>query len=853
MLEAYGKGGYHKDSYVDEDDECSHLLKTVADYFDKEDRMTRERQIRHWRRLKLYWNNFSQIYWSEVAHDYRIYNRDVNATDTDQDYYDKPVNIFKAFLETIIAALSVQIPAIACVPDDADSTLDISTAKAGDEIAELIYKHNDVIFLWLHALYIYCTEGLIACHNYEESSKEFGTYDKPKWEMKEEEGYVCKQCGSRIPDELVEDDEFDPDEDDKELQPCSSCTMFLANENRCTIHGPNDDIQPDYTCDYYEEGEPSSEGDQPTGQVTKEQSNYRPAQTSCIECGAPIGPDMQKSKLKIRRQTGITKEAKTRIGLKVYGGLYVKVANYAKEQSDTPYLIFSHETHYANAMECYPKLRERIPQGGWTNVGVTDPYEQYARLNTQYRGEFPDDNVTVKECWLRPASFNILEEEDCKYLKKKFPHGARFVMVNDVCAEYEDECLDDHWTLTQNPMSDYLNHDPLGELLTNIQDIINDLISLTLQTVEHGIAQTYADPAVVNFSAQKQIEAMPGTITPTKPLAGTRNIKDAFFTSQLASLSPEVISLYKIVQELGQFVSGALPSIFGGQLPAGSSRTASEYSTSKGMALQRLQTPWRMMTIWWKKIFAKVIPMYMKHIHEDERIVKKNDTGKFVNVFIRVAELAGTIGSFELEPDEKLPITDEQKADMIIQLLTLNNQQITSAIMDPENLPYIAKVIKIPEFHLPGEDDREKQNEEIDELVNSTPTPPSQQSILLYQQALKTGHPGVVQPQPQTSIPIDVDVDNHAEEAQVCKEWLISEAGRLAKKQNPDGYQNVLLHMKEHLAEVQKGIKAQMLHDDQLKLAGVKDKQKTSDEPKGLVPAAKPTPSENPVGANNGQ
>src|SRR5580692_4098601 len=123
-------------------EEISSLLKTVCDHFDKEDRMTREKQIRHWRRLKLYWNNFSLVYWSESAHDYRIFNKDANATYSDQDYYDKPVNVFKAFLETIIAALSIQIPAVSCVPDDADNPLDLLTAKAGDEIAELIYKHN---------------------------------------------------------------------------------------------------------------------------------------------------------------------------------------------------------------------------------------------------------------------------------------------------------------------------------------------------------------------------------------------------------------------------------------------------------------------------------------------------------------------------------------------------------------------------------------------------------------------------------------------------------------------------------------------------------------------------------------
>jgi len=833
-----------------EDDAICILLKTVADHFDKEDLATRERQIRHMRRLKLYWNNFSQIYWNEAVQDYTIANRETNSSSTDQDFYDKPINVFKAFLETIIAALSIQIPAINCVPDDAENPLDIATAKAGGKIAELVYKHNDVMFLWLHALYVYCTEGMIACYNYSKEDKEYGTYDKPKYKDEEVDSYVCPHCGARIPDEM-----FDPhmeDGKDPSVGPCSDCSMFLLDQNKCTIHGPEDQIEPNGTCNYFSKGIPGSDGDQPRGEVTLQQSNYRILdQNTCLECGTSVGSDLQKTKLKIPRLVGNTKEPKSRVHLEIYGGLYIKIANYAKKQKDTPYLTLAYETHYSNAMECYPNMRDSIPQGGWTSSGVNDPYEQYGRLNTQYRGEFPDENVTVKNSWLRPSSFNILPDEDYKKLKKKFPNGVKLVRVNDVPVDYEDENLDDHWTLTRNPMSDFLNHDPLGELVTNVQDIVNDLISLTLQTIEHGISQTWADPAVVNFNAQRQIEAQPGTITPTKPVAGSRNVGEAFYTSQTASLSPEVINFYRIIQELGQFVSGALPSIFGGQQNAGSSRTASEYAMSKGMALQRLQTPFRMLTIWWKGIFGKAIPMYMKNMQEDERIVEKNDAGKFINVFIRKAELDGKIGSIELEPDEKLPITDEQQADIIMQLMTLNNQEITAALMDPENLPYVAKVIKIPQFHLPGEEDRIKQYEEIDELVNSVPIPIDPKSIELYEQAVATGHPEAVKPEEQPSVEIDIDVDNHQVEASICKSWLISGAGRLAKKENPNGYKNVLLHMKAHMVVVTQQMQAQQAHDDQLALASGKTGKSTSDVSPGSPNPTKPKESEKVTGAGN--
>src|SRR5574338_108371 len=683
------------------DSKTADLLKKVIDHFDKEDRIVRNAQLRHYRRLKLYWNNFSQIYWSEQARDYRIYTpQDLSTSSTDQDFYDRPVNVFRAFLETIIAAMSIQVPAVSCVPDDADNANDIATANAGDKLAELFYKHNDVLFYWLHALYIHCTEGMVAAYTYEKEDKAFGMYHEKQYEDEEVEGYICPHCQAKLESSLFNPLTQEPSE-------ARNDEAIHFSEMEMDEFAPDDDdIQLHYEIEEH-------------GPV-------------CPECGQALDPDLQKTKLIIPRFVGMIDKPKARICMQVLGGLYIKIANYAKTQADTPYLIWSYETHYANVLEKYPRLWEEVPRGGWSNVGVNDPYEQYARLNPQYRNAFPEEQVTAKECWLRPASFNILNEEDAKFLKRAFPDGAGAVMVNDVVADYENESLDDCWTLTKNPLHDYLCHDPLGELLVNIQDIVNDLISLTIQTIEHGVAQTWADPAVVNFEAQSQIEATPGYITPTKIQGGARNISEAFFSTKAAALSPEIFQFYQIINQLGQFVSAAMPSIFGGSQESGSSRTASEYAMSRTASLQRLQTPWRMFTIWWKNIFGKVIPAMMKTMKDDERFVKKDDDGNFVNVYIRKAEITGKIGSVELEASEQIPVSDEQKADIVMRLMELNNMEIVQALTAPENLPFIRKIVRMPEFRLPGEDDRQKQLEEIQQLLQVEPIvlPPDPMMIL---------------------------------------------------------------------------------------------------------------------------
>src|SRR6266446_261467 len=126
------------------DEKIQRLLKVIVDHYDREDIAVRQRQIRTWKKLKYYWNGFQRLWWSEIAHDWRVYDIEaIAASAPDASYYDKPINVFRAYLESIIAALSVTIPSVTCYPDDADNPLDIATAKAGDKIADLIRKHND--------------------------------------------------------------------------------------------------------------------------------------------------------------------------------------------------------------------------------------------------------------------------------------------------------------------------------------------------------------------------------------------------------------------------------------------------------------------------------------------------------------------------------------------------------------------------------------------------------------------------------------------------------------------------------------------------------------------------------------
>ena len=77
--------------------------------------------------------------------------------------------------------------------------------------------------------------------------------------------------------------------------------------------------------------------------------------------------------------------------------------------------------------------------------------------------------------------------------------------------------------------------------------------------------------------------------------------------------------------------------------------------------------------------------------------------------------------SVEIEANENLPITWNQQKDAIMELFKMNNETITATLGSPENLPYLKRAIGLTDYIIPGEDDRQKQYEEIQQLINSEP------------------------------------------------------------------------------------------------------------------------------------
>jgi hypothetical protein len=219
-----------------------------------------------------------------------------------------------------------------------------------------------------------------------------------------------------------------------------------------------------------------------------------------------------------------------------------------------------------------------------------------------------------------------------------------------------------------------------------------------------------------------------------------------------------------------QFVSAAFPSIYGGPAMSGS-KTASEYTQSRAMALQRLSLTWNVIKYWWADVMSIAVPMYIRSLQEsgtDENFVEKTNSG-FVNVWIKQADLEGKIGSISVDTDENLPMTPAALKDVIVQLMGLKDERVADAMFHPNNIPLLTKALGAPDLYIPNSDDREKQVAEFSDLLAGV-------AVVINK------------------------YDNHEIEGEVCRSFLVSPTGTMLRKQNSDGIKMIEEHLEEHIS-----------------------------------------------------
>ena len=745
-------------------------VSRIVTEIDKQERTTRNRMLRLWKYMELLWGGAGNFYWDQVSGQWRaITQEDITLlaaeNDIDPSLLNKTVNMIRPYGESLAGVLTTGLPRVRYFPEDADNDLDIQASKAYSNVEERINNDNFMNLKLIEILIKMWNGGFAAAYNYKHTDKKYGTVTEGIFEPRPftQTSSICIQCGNETlgePTPVPPTPTPNPENEEREI---SSDTELSQVEQLESIK--------------LEESQPPETSPMPCPNCMDITNHLQ----SNINTTQPV-------------QTGTREIPKSRQIVQIYGPMNVKIPAMAVRKEHVIWLILEEEIHVALARHTYPEYRDKIQP--YTNSDLD--IDRIARATYEVSDDTLRNYCTIRKVWLQPACYEILEDEDkVKYYNQQYPDGIKALFDGETFLEAKSESMDEHWTVSINPLYPRIQCDPLGKALIGLHETANDLFQLEVDTVRYSIPSVYADPKYVDLEAHRQSRALPGSMQPAKSPPGG-NLSQVFYETKTATIPDEVTELDQKIERLLQFISGVLPSVFGGAT-GGGSKTLGEYEQSRNQALQRLSIPWKVVSVMYAELMAKATRAYVDDLLEDEKFVKETAPGNYLNVWIRKADFEGSIGEVRPELSEQFPATWGQISDKVMQLLGMNNQVITSWFLHPENVELIYKVLGIEDLYVPGEDQRTKQLYEISQLILQQPTPTLQVDP-------QTGQPV---PSMQSSIPIE-QIDDDTIHMAVTSAFLNSMVGIDLKTTNPPAYQNVLLHYQEHAMRYQQAQMAQL-------------------------------------------
>lgn len=510
--------------------------------------------------------------------------------------------------------------------------------------------------------------------------------------------------------------------------------------------------------------------------------------------------------------------------VKVFGVLESKLPIQCYDLDAAPYAQISFEQDVTTPKSKYPDIADDITSSQ-APTAETD-YERLARTSIMM-GMRPSSmtsdsmtyNTTEQLTWMRPSFF--MEEQDPKnreWLYENFPNGCFMVMEGKEFAEARNETMSDCLTLIHARPGDGMHRPALGSPAIPIQEKINDLVDLMQEQCMHQIPATWVDPEI-DLAGLSDTKSRPKDyFKAPKPSQPGRAIADLFYTEPQIALAEGFMQyLQWLFGDCLQMLTGGYPALFGGN--TGSNDTASGIASQRDQALGRIGLTWRNMKAGYAQIIRQAVQAAAQYRKEKISGEVTGSDGRIQKLAIDPQDLKGNIRCFP-DTDENFPeswVAQRAVWQQVIEMAA-KNPVMAALLNTPRNLRLAKDKVGVPELTIPGGDSSEKQLSEIMLLMQAAPIPNPQlqqmqeQAQQIAVQQSVTGQPPdpnqAMQLQQQiqalpplvSSIPIDVDLDDHASEMAEIKTWANSAEGIKARAENADGFQNVTLHFKEHQA-----------------------------------------------------
>jgi hypothetical protein len=800
-------------------------LRELAQQYREEGIVARRHEIRRIRQARLFWQGLQYAWWNpqdmtwHLPYESKIYDDSAAA---EMPRYQFVTNLYQAFGLSFVSVLSQDVPATRFYPQSAQSIADITTARAASQVCDLVEQNNRVQHLLTGVAFYSWTDGKIGGYvRYVADAQRFGAHDEPVIEEHYvplgDDTYVCPACGS---EQAVGTEPGGKEAGNKEAGNAAVARLFRGGEVPPSgVHSDQNAKTPgsedpgcsngsgnDYGADRSSPAAPGSE----ESLVTSHSPLATPAllpPVICKNCGASLGPEsfQPAERVAIPVVTGARRVANGQEVISVVGGLELNTPVWANEMHEYPYLQWSMEVHRAKLKASYPHAADKIQMGGPQSSD-----EVYARasrvaiaqgLPTTHPGDALFNLVTFSRTWIRPWAFYAIEDKTVRdALVALFPEGCYIAFAGDAYCESRNESMDDRWRVMHALPGDGQSRPSVGDSLVQIQERYNTLSNIQAETYEYGIPPIYADPQVLDFDALANQTAEPAAHYPARARPG-QPLAAGFFQPAPAQVPPDLVRhQQELMGPVAQFLTGLFPAVFGGEME--SQKTATGYAMARDQALGRLGLVWRRLKTFYADLMLLSVDCFRKNRPEDAEIPILGPGGEFESRWIRLADLKGNIQAHP-ESDETFPRLKSQQRAVVQQLMASSDPLIQQALADPANIGFVKGVLGLADLVVPGEDSRNKQLREIDLLLAGAPVEEKvaggRGQVAGENLPPDTYH---LKPTLQPSVPIDLLFDNHVVELEECRRWANSDAGQVARVENPVGFANVRAHAEAHLRAI---------------------------------------------------
>src|SRR5579862_698946 len=699
------------------DDARPHLvnaLRELVRQYREEGIVARRHEIRRIRQARLFWQGLHYAWWNATDMNWHLPYEHRASDDRsleEMPRYQFVTNFYQGFGLSFIAVLSQDVPTVRFYPQSPQSLEDIAAARSASDVAQLIEQNNHIEHLLTSIGYFLWTDGKLGAYvRYVQDGQRFGHHDENILAAIEiplgEDTYVCPQCGKETTsDEWRATSGEQPQESGDDVVPGFSPASGMASEEPEEVAvargGADSHREPDL-------------------------SRHSPLATHhCAACGAELSDAhlRRAERVAVPRVIATRRVANGQEEISIAGGLELNTPVWANEMHEYPYLQWQAEVHRAKLKAQYPHVADKLESA--PSGGAEDVYARVSRLSVEQGlpsiapGDALMNLITFDRTWLRPWAFYAVEDDTTRAeLLQIFPDGCYVAFAGDVYCEARNESMDDHWRVLHALPGDGQNRPSVGDSLVQVQERYNILSNMQAETYEYGIPPIYADPQVLDFDALANQVAEPAAHFPARARPG-QPLAAGFFQPQAARVSPDMLQhQQELIGPVAQFLTGLFPAVFGGNME--DVKTASGYALARDQALGRLGLVWRRLKQFYADVILLGVDVFRKNRPADVEFPLLGPDGVLDARVIRTAELKGNLLAHP-EADETFPRLKSQQRGVLQQLFTVNDPLVQRALTEPANIGYIKNVLGLSELVIPGEDSRNKQLREIQQLLASAP------------------------------------------------------------------------------------------------------------------------------------